>query len=58
MAAVRANKQVYSLTGVIPAAGMQSAADMLTAFDPELKAAKVDLSRTFEDRFVKKATGG
>ncbi len=58
MAAVRANKQVYSLTGVIPAAGMQSAADMLTAFDPELKAAKVDLSRTFEDRFVKKAAGG
>jgi NitT/TauT family transport system substrate-binding protein len=58
MAAVRANKQIYSLTGVIPAAGMQSAADMLTAFDPELKAAKVDLSRTFEDRFVKKAAGG
>jgi NitT/TauT family transport system substrate-binding protein len=58
MAAVRANKQVYSLTGIIPAAGMQSATDMLTAFDPELKAAKVDLSRTFEDRFVKKAAGG
>jgi NitT/TauT family transport system substrate-binding protein len=37
---------------------MQSAADMLTAFDLELKAAKVDLSRTFEDRFVKRAAGG
>jgi NitT/TauT family transport system substrate-binding protein len=57
VAAVRANKPVYSLTGFIPAAGMQSAADMLVAFDPELKDAKVDLSRTFDDRFVKKAAG-
>ena len=58
LAAVKANKQVYSLTGLIAPAGMQSSADMLTAFDPELKAAKVDLSRTFEDRFVRKAAGG
>ncbi len=35
IAAVRANKPVYSRTGVIPAAGMQSAADMLVAFDDE-----------------------
>jgi NitT/TauT family transport system substrate-binding protein len=58
LAAVKANKQVYSLTGLIAPAGMQSSADMLTAFDPELTAAKVDLSRTFEDRFVRKAAGG
>jgi len=58
LAAVKANKQVYSLTGLVAPAGMQSSADMLTAFDPELKAAKVDLSRTFEDRFVRKAAGG
>ena len=58
LAAVKANKQVYSLTGLVAPAGMQSSADMLTAFDPELKAAKVDLSRTFEDRFVRKAGGG
>src|SRR5258708_1988528 len=32
LAAVRANKPVYSRTGVIPAAGMKSAADMLLAF--------------------------
>src|SRR5207248_1525827 len=57
VAAVRANQPVYSLSGLIPAAGMQSAADMLVAFDPELKDAKVDLSRTFDDRFVKKAAG-
>ena len=58
LAAVKANKQVYSLTGLVAPAGMQSSADMLTAFDPELKAARVDLSRTFEDRFVRKAADG
>ncbi len=55
VASVKANKPVYSLTGIIPAAGMQSAADMLIAFDDELKSAKIDLARTFDDRFVKKA---
>jgi NitT/TauT family transport system substrate-binding protein len=55
MAAVAANKPAYSLTGVIPAAGMQSAADMLLAFDEEIKGAKVDLAQTFDDRFVRKA---
>jgi NitT/TauT family transport system substrate-binding protein len=57
VAAVKANKPVYSITGLIPAAGIQSASDMLTAFDPELKDAKVDLAKTFDDRFVKKAAG-
>jgi NitT/TauT family transport system substrate-binding protein len=55
LAAVRANKQVYSVSGIIPAAGMQSAADMLLAFDEELKSATVDLAKTFDDRFVRKA---
>jgi NitT/TauT family transport system substrate-binding protein len=58
VAAVKANKPVYSVTGVIPAAGMQSAADMLLAFDDELRSAKVDLAKTFDDRFVKKAAAG
>ncbi len=57
LAAVKANKPAYSLTGVIPAAGMQSASDMLVAFDPELKDAKVDLAKTFDGRFIKKAAG-
>jgi NitT/TauT family transport system substrate-binding protein len=56
-ASVKANKPVYSVTGIIPAAGMQSASDMLVAFDDELKSAKIDLARTFDDRFVKKAAG-
>jgi len=58
LAAVRANKQVYSVSGLIPTAGMQSAADMLLAFDDELKSATVDLAKTFDDRFVRKAAGG
>jgi len=57
LASVKANKSVYSLTGVIPAAGMKSASDMLVAFDDELKTAKIDLARTFDDRFVRKAAG-
>ena len=57
LAAVKANKPVYSLTGVIPAAGMKSAADMLLAFDDELRDAKVDLAKTFDGRFVQKAAG-
>jgi NitT/TauT family transport system substrate-binding protein len=55
LAAVKANKPAYSVTGLIPAAGMQSALDMLTAFEQELADAKVDLAKTFDDRFVKKA---
>jgi sulfonate transport system substrate-binding protein len=58
VAAVQANMEVYSRTGLIPAAGMRSAADMLLAFDEELRGAQIDLSRTFDDRFVKRAAGG
>jgi sulfonate transport system substrate-binding protein len=54
-AAVKANKPAYSVTGVIPAAGIKSASDMLVSFDDELKNAKFDLAKTFDDRFVKKA---
>ena len=52
IAAVTANKPVYSLTGIIPESGMKSAADMLLAFDDELRGANVDLGKTFDDRFV------
>jgi NitT/TauT family transport system substrate-binding protein len=34
---------------------MKSAADMLLAFDDELKNANVDLAKTFDGRFVAKA---
>jgi NitT/TauT family transport system substrate-binding protein len=55
LAALKANKEVYSHTGIIPEAGMKSALDMLAKFDDEIKNAKIDLSKTFDDRFVKKA---
>ena len=35
---------------------MNSALNMLATFDPELKGAKIDLPKTFDDRFVKRAT--
>ena len=34
---------------------MNSALNMLATFDPELRGAKIDLPKTFDDRFVKRA---
>ena len=55
IAAIKASAPMYSKTGVIPAEGMKNALSMLTQFDQELKDAKIDLSKTFDDRFVTKA---
>jgi NitT/TauT family transport system substrate-binding protein len=55
MRAVKASKDTYSRTGIIPPEGMKSAYDMLKQFDPELANSNVDLSTTFTDKFVKKA---
>jgi len=57
MLAAKNSKASYSLTGVIEQGGMKSTADMLIKFDPELKGTSIDLSKTFDDRFVKKAAG-
>lgn len=57
IAAVKASAPMYSKTGIIPASGMKNALDMLQQFDVDLKSAKVDLTKTFDDRFVKKAAG-
>ena len=53
--AVSKSKPAYSLTGIIDPAGMKSTADMLTKFDDEMKSANVDLTKTFDERFAKKA---
>jgi NitT/TauT family transport system substrate-binding protein len=53
--ALKANLLVYSKTGLITRQGMNSALNMLATFDPELKDTKIDLQKTFDDRFVKKA---
>jgi NitT/TauT family transport system substrate-binding protein len=54
--ALKANLLVYSKTGLITPQGMNSARDMLVTFDPELKSASIDLRKTFDDHFVKRAT--
>ncbi len=53
--ALKANLLVYSKTGIITRQGMNSALNMLATFDPDLKGAKVDVSKTFDDRFVRRA---
>src|SRR4029077_12675008 len=53
---LRSNLLIYSKTGVITPQGMNSALNMLATFEPELKGAKIDLQKTFDDRFVKRAT--
>jgi NitT/TauT family transport system substrate-binding protein len=52
---LRSNLLVYSKTGLITRQGMDSTFNMLATFDPELKGAKIDLGKTFDDRFVKRA---
>jgi NitT/TauT family transport system substrate-binding protein len=54
--ALRANLLVYSKTGLITRQGMESALNMLASFDPEFQGAKIDVRKTFDDRFVKSAT--
>src|SRR6266700_498288 len=53
--ALKANLLVYSKTGIITRQGMNSALNMLATFDRDLKGAKVDVSKTFDDRFVRRA---
>ncbi|MFC3675391.1 ABC transporter substrate-binding protein [Ferrovibrio xuzhouensis] len=53
--AVKNSMETYSRTGIIPKAGMESAYNMLAQFDPDLAKAKIDLSKTFTDTFVKAA---
>ena len=55
MLAAKNSKPTYSLTGIIPEAGMKSANDMLVKYDEELKGTNVDLTKTFDGRFAKKA---
>ena len=53
LAAVTKSKGSYSQTGIVSPEGQKSVLDMLQTLDAEMKEAKVDLARTFEDRFVK-----
>jgi NitT/TauT family transport system substrate-binding protein len=57
MKAVQANRQVYSQDGIVNEGSQKRSLDYLRQFDKEIADAKVDTSKTFDDRFVKKATG-
>jgi NitT/TauT family transport system substrate-binding protein len=57
MSAFQASSPMYSKTGIIPEKGMQNANEMLVLFDKEVADAKVDLRKTVDDRFVRKAAG-
>jgi NitT/TauT family transport system substrate-binding protein len=54
-AAVKNNMQVYSRDGIISADSQKRSLDFLSQFDKDIAAAKVDVTKTWDDRFVKKA---
>jgi NitT/TauT family transport system substrate-binding protein len=54
-AAVKANLQVYSRDGIVSADSQKRSLEFLKQFDKEIAAANVDVSKTWDDRFVKKA---
>jgi len=58
LAALKASSPMYSKTGIIPDSGMKNAHTMLTQFDKQLAASKIDLSKTFDGEFVNKAVSG
>jgi NitT/TauT family transport system substrate-binding protein len=53
--ALKANLLVYSRNGIITREGMHSALKMMATFDPDLKDKRIDLQKTFDDRFIKRA---
>jgi NitT/TauT family transport system substrate-binding protein len=53
--AIKASQEAISRTGIPAAEGMKNMMDSLRLLDPELTDAKVDLAKTFNDSFVKKA---
>jgi NitT/TauT family transport system substrate-binding protein len=54
--ALKANLLIYSKTGIITPQGMNSTLKMMATFDPDLKDKKIDLQKTFDDRFIRRAT--
>jgi NitT/TauT family transport system substrate-binding protein len=57
LASVRNSKPMYSVDGDIPMNGMQNALNVLVQSNPGIEKTKIDLTKTFEDRFVKHAAG-
>jgi NitT/TauT family transport system substrate-binding protein len=53
--AVASSKEAYSRDGIVSEQGMASVLDMLKTLDPELQGAKIEVAKTFDGRFVKRA---
>jgi NitT/TauT family transport system substrate-binding protein len=53
--ALQASKASYSATGHFEPGAAETALGVLKVFDPAVAAATIDLSKTFDDSFVKKA---
>ena len=55
IAALQSVMAAYSKDGIVSTDGQTRSLEFLQKFEPELKDAKVDLAKTFDGRFVKKA---
>jgi NitT/TauT family transport system substrate-binding protein len=55
IAALKASISAYSKDGIVSADGQTRSLEFLQKFEPELKDAKIDLAKTFDGRFMKKA---
>jgi len=55
--ALERSKPTYSPDGTFTKEGAENAAKVLSGFDPAVAKAQIDLSKTYDDRFVKKALG-
>jgi NitT/TauT family transport system substrate-binding protein len=54
LTAVKNSKPIYSRTGVITPEAMKAALELLSV-DPDIAAAKIDVSKTFDGQFIAKA---
>lgn len=55
--AIKSTLPMFTKDGVMPANGPETVEKVLKAFNPNIKNAKVDLSKTYTTEFVEKATG-
>ncbi|MET7478899.1 ABC transporter substrate-binding protein [Streptomyces sp. NPDC005648] len=55
--AIKSTLPMFTTDGVMPADGPATVEKVLKAFNPNIKNAKVDLSKTFTTEFVEKAAG-
>ena len=56
-AAIESTLPMFTKDGVMPQDGPQTVEKVLKAFNPNIKNAKIDLSKTFTTEFVEKAAG-